>query len=202
MTTAIYVRVSSKAQDAASQMPDLKKWAGAMAAGAAACAWYEDRATGTTMDRPGWAGLWKSVQSGAVDQIVVWRLDRLGRTASGLTALFEDLVRRRVNLVSLRDGLDLRTPAGRLMANVLASVAVYETEVRSERQLAGIAAAKERGQIFGRPPGPGKAISVTEDRIALVLDLKRQGQRIAHIARVARMSRTTVYKILDGAAGG
>ena len=65
------------------------------------------------------------------------RLDRLGRTTKGLTALFEDLVDRKINLVSLKDGLDLSTPAGRLMANVLASVAAYETEVRSERVCAG-----------------------------------------------------------------
>ena len=58
-----------------------------------------------------------------LDTLVVWRLDRLGRTAQGLTSLFEDLIRWKVNLLSLKDGLDLVTPAGRLMANILAEVA-------------------------------------------------------------------------------
>lgn len=66
------------------------------------------------------------MERGEVSTIVVWRLDRLGRTASGLTKLFDELRARKVNLVSLRDGLDLATPAGRLMANVFASVAQYE----------------------------------------------------------------------------
>jgi len=65
----------------------------------------------------------EAIQSGKVAKVVVWRLDRLGRTAKGLTALFEELAQKKVNLMSLRDGIDLHTAAGRLMANVLASVA-------------------------------------------------------------------------------
>ena len=95
------------------------------------------------MDRPGFERLMAAVRAGKVSTIVIWRLDRLGRTASGLTALFEDLRSREVNLVSLKDGLDLATPAGRLMANFLASVAAFETEVRAERVMAGLAAARE-----------------------------------------------------------
>jgi DNA invertase Pin-like site-specific DNA recombinase len=74
--------------------------------------------------------------------LVVRRLGRLGRTAKGLTSLFEDLIRWKVNLVSLMDGLDLVTPAGQLMANILAGVAAYETAVRAERILAGQAAVR------------------------------------------------------------
>ena len=77
--------------------------------------------------------------------VVCWRLDRLGRTASGLTAPFEKLSVRKVGLVSVHDGLDLATPAGRLLANMLASVAAYENEVRAERILAGQEAACAAG---------------------------------------------------------
>src|SRR4051794_41613382 len=97
------------------------------------------------MDRPGFNRLLADIEAGKVDRVVVWRLDRLGRTAKGLTALFDDLLARGVDLVSLKDGLDLETPAGRLMANVLASVAAYETEVRAERIMAGAAAARGGG---------------------------------------------------------
>lgn len=197
MATAIYVRVSSKGQDAASQLGELERWARAQ--GDESCVWYRDTFTGTTMDRAGWNDLWQGVVTGRIDRIAVWRLDRLGRTASGLTTLFEDLVRRKVNLVSLRDGMDLSTPAGRLMANVLASVAVYETEVRSERQLAGIAEAKKRGVRFGRPvagKGNGKRVKVNDDQVAAVVRHKAEGMTVAAIARSTGLSRGTVYSIL------
>src|SRR5690242_15899508 len=125
---AVYLRVSSKSQDAASQEAELKRWAATLTE---PVKWYRDRFTGKTMDRPGFNQLEREIAMGNVSTLAVWRLDRLGRTAKGLTALFDDLVKRKVNVVSLKDGLDLSTPAGRLMANVLASVAAYETEVRS-----------------------------------------------------------------------
>jgi DNA invertase Pin-like site-specific DNA recombinase len=124
---AVYVRVSTKAQDTKSQEPDLTRWTKSQDA---PIKWYRDNATGKTMDRPGWKKLETAIRQGKVSTVAVWRIDRLGRTANGLTALFEQLSQKKVNLVSIRDGLDLSTPAGRLMANVLASVAQYETEVR------------------------------------------------------------------------
>src|SRR5208283_370678 len=144
--TGIYVRVSSKQQDQRSQEPDLKRWA---AGQEVEVVWYRDKFTGRTMERPGMDKLLADMRAGKIGSIVVWRLDRLCRTAKGLTALFEDLRERGVNLISLRDGVDLSTPAGRLMANVLASVAAYETEVRAERVLAGQAAARAAGKTWG-----------------------------------------------------
>jgi DNA invertase Pin-like site-specific DNA recombinase len=101
------------------------------------------------MDRRGFRLLHKNREMGEVDALVVWRLDRLGRTAKGLITLFDDLVCWKVNLISLRDGLDLLTPSGRLMANILAGVATFETEIRAERILAGQAAARSRGVRWG-----------------------------------------------------
>ncbi|MGD9617132.1 MAG: recombinase family protein [Alphaproteobacteria bacterium] len=193
MSIAIYCRVSSKSQRDWSQADDLERWAKAQAE---PVKWYKDTFTGTTMDRPGFGELWRDVLAGRVKTIAVWRLDRLGRTAAGLTALFGELVTRKVNLVSLRDGLDLSTPGGRMLANILASVAAYETEVRSERTLAGIAAAREKGVKFGRPPGKRKPIKVTTDRADLVVSLKAQGKKIAAIARLTGLSRPTVYAVL------
>ena len=74
------------------------------------------------MDRPGWKRLERHLDTGKGSTVVCWRLDRLGRTASGLTALLEKVTARKINLVSVRDGIDLSTPTGRLIANVLASV--------------------------------------------------------------------------------
>ena len=127
-------------QDTKAQEHDLKKWA---ASQQAEVSWYRDKFTGTTLERPGLEKLLSDVRAGKVKKVVVWRLDRLGRTAKGLHEFFEELLSLRVGFLSLRDSLDLSTPAGRLMAGVLASVAQYETEVRRERQLAGIAKVRE-----------------------------------------------------------
>jgi DNA invertase Pin-like site-specific DNA recombinase len=191
---AIYPRVSSKQQDLRSQLPDLKRWAEAYADDQPVV-WYTDKATGKTMDRPGWRKLEADIAAGKVSKVVVWRLDRLGRTASGLTALFDDLRERKVSLVSLRDGLDLETPSGRLMANVLASVAAYENEVRSERIVAGQAVARANGKRWGGSK-PGRRKSVTSDQIAVIRRLKAEGTSVATIARTVQLSRPTVYGVL------
>ena len=193
---AVYLRVSTAGQDTRSQEPDLRRWAEAQAG---PVAWYRDKFTGTTMMRPGLSKLLGDVQAGRVATVAVWRLDRLGRTAKGLTALFDELRERGVNLVSLRDGLDLSTPAGRLMANVLASVAAYETEVRAERIVAGQAAARARGVRFGRPVGTGRRIKVTAEQEMMVRRLKAEGSKVAAIARATGLSRPTVYSVLASA---
>ena len=192
-TTAIYMRVSSKTQDTAAQEPDLERWAEAHDGDVA---WYRDRFTGKSMDRPGWNKLVEHIHSGKIGKVVVWRLDRLGRTAKGLTALFEELAERKVNLISLRDGIDLHTAAGRLMANVLASVAQYEAKVRAERVRAGQAVARKRGVKWGGSE-KGWRWKVTDDQLAAVTEMKAAGKKIAQISRVTGLSRPTVYRLLE-----
>ncbi len=190
---AIYLRVSSRRQDTASQEPDLQRWRDAQDEPAKV---YRDRVSGKTMDRPGWKRLERDYRSGKVSQIVVWRLDRLGRTASGLTALFDELRFSKINLVSLRDGLDLSTPAGRLMGNVLASVAQYENEVRGERVRAGQAVARAAGKRWGgSKPGVRKKVSRTQIRI--IHRMKLESESIAEIARAVALSRPTIYNVLS-----
>ena len=129
--------------------------------------------------------------------VVVWRIDRLGRTAKGLTALFDDLRERKVNLVSLKDGLDLATAAGRLMANVLASVAQYETEVRGERVKAGQMVARKQGKRWGgSKAGVRKQVSEIQERA--VRRMKAEGETITDIARAVGLSRPTIYAVLAG----
>src|SRR5262249_11644111 len=109
--------------------------------------------------------------------------------------LFEDLLARKVPLVSLKDALDLGTPAGRLMAHVLASVAAYETEVRLERQLAGMAAARERGVKWGGRQH-GTRITMTAEKEAAARQMVAEGKPIAEIARVLEVTRQTIYRAL------
>ena len=147
--TAIYIRVSSSSQNTQSQKPDLERWVEIHADEIDTVKWYVDKASGKTMDRPAWNNLKSDIGNNMVSHLVVWRLDRLGRTASGLTKLFEELQKRKIHFESVKDKIDLNTTAGRLIANVLASVAAYETEVRAERVKAGQGVARANGKKWG-----------------------------------------------------
>ena len=138
------------------------------------------------------------IDAGKVSTVVVWRLDRLGRTASGLTALFDKLIARKVNLVSLKDGVDLSTAAGRLIANVLASVAAYENEVRSERIVAGQAAARAAGKRWGGS-AKGRRVKVNQEQVRAIRRLHGEAVPVAGIARATGLSRPTVYSVINEA---
>lgn len=197
MAVGIYLRVSSaKGQETRSQEPDLQTWAKAQPE---EVVWYRDRFTGTTMERPGLERLLADVRSGKVSKVCVWRLDRLGCTAKGLLTLLDELQVLGVGFVSLREGFDLATPAGRLMAGVLASVAAYETEVRKERQLAGIAKAKADGKSWGGRKA-GTRVRLTEEKEAVIHHLHDQGKTVASIARMVGLTRRTIYKALRRAS--
>lgn len=189
---AIYVRVSTKKQDHRSQLADLKAWEKSQRL---PVVWYRDSFTGKTMDRPGWSKLQNAMERGEVATITCWRLDRLGRTAKGLTALFADLQERKINLVSLKDGIDLSTAAGRMMANVLASVAQYETELRAERILAGQQAARAAGKTWGGRK-PGTRVRLTKEKERTIRAMHRDGESVAAIARTVELSRPTIYAVL------
>lgn len=149
------------------------------------------------MDRPGWRRLEAAIDAGHVGKLVCWRLDRLGRTASGLTALFDKLRDRRVTLISIRDGLDLSTPAGRMMANVLASVAAYEIDVRSERIVAGQDAARAAGKHWGGSP-KGRRLKVSDEQVATIRRMHTEGASKSAMSRATGLSRPTDYAVIRG----
>ena len=191
-STAIYVRVSTRSQDHRSQLPDLERWAEAHDG---EVVWFKDKFTGRTMNRPGMDKMLDALRSGKLERIVVWRLDRLGRTTKGLCDLFDELRDRKADLVSIKDGFSLDSPAGRLHARILASVAEYENEVRRERVLAGQAVARRKGKSWGGSE-KGWRWKVTDDQVAAIHEMKAAGKPIALIARVTGLSRPTVYRVL------
>ncbi len=210
MTIAIYERVSSRGQKLDAQHLDLETWARGQQATGTTVKWYSDTFTGKSMERPGMTKLLADLRAGKVKALVVWRLDRLGRTAKGLVALFEELVALRINFISLKDGIDLATAAGRLIANVLASVASYETEVRAERIAAGRAAKAAKIEAIikaggtppvvnkgGRPKGIPQKVTPTVEK--MILSMKGEQRKVAVIARELRLSRQTVYEVLKRA---
>ncbi len=195
--TAIYVRVSTTTQDHASQLPDLERW---VAAHDGNVKWYRDKFTGKTMERPAMNRLMRDLRAGKLERIVVWRLDRLGRTAKGLCELFEELRAQKVDLVSIRDGFSLTSPSGRLHARILASVAEYENEVRSERIRAGVAAAHAKGKRWGGSE-KGWYWRVTPEQLKAITQMIGRGDGITAVAKATGLSRPTIYRVLANQRG-
>ena len=191
--SALYLRVSHRDQTHASQMPDLERWAEAHDG---SVEWFTDTFTGRTMNRPGMERLLTELRTGQLSRIVVWRLDRLGRTTQGLCQLFDELQERKVDLVSLKDGFSLASPAGRLHARILASVAEYETEIRAERVHAGQEVARRKGKTWGGSE-KGWRWRVTDEQVTAILEMKTATMPITKIARITGLSRPTIYRVLN-----
>jgi putative DNA-invertase from lambdoid prophage Rac len=124
-----------------------------------------------------------------IDVVLVWRLDRWGRSVTDLLATLQELEHLHVGFVSLTEALDLTTPAGRAMAGLLAIFAEFEREILRERTRAGLAHARQNGKRLGRPATA--AIHAAEVR-----KLHRVGVSKSEIARRLRIGRTSVRRIL------
>ena len=127
-----------------------------------------------------------------IDLVVVWRLDRWGRSMADLVTTLQELRDLGVGFVSLTEALDLTTPTGRAMAGLLAVFAEFEREILQERVRAGLAHARENGKRLGRPPTA--ALNAKQVR-----RLFRAGVSKAAIARNLQIGRTSVRRILSSA---
>ena len=125
-----------------------------------------------------------------VDVVLVWRLDRWGRSVTDLLATLQELEHLSVGFVSLTEALDLTTPAGRAMAGLLAVFAEFEREILRERVCAGLAHARANGKRLGRP-------LTAALQSGQVRKLRRSGLSKSQIARQLRIGRTSVRRILD-----
>lgn len=174
-----YVRVST-----ADQNEDLQR----DALTAAGCdRLYVDHASGKTESRPGLDALLEQLRPG--DTVVVWRLDRLGRSLRHLIDLANLLDGRGVALVSLRESLDTSTPGGRLIFHVFGALAEFERDLIRERTQAGLAAARARGRVGGRPT------VWTDEKLQAARAMHASGEHdISSIARVLGISRATLYR--------
>jgi putative DNA-invertase from lambdoid prophage Rac len=125
-----------------------------------------------------------------IDVVLVWRLDRWGRSVTDLLVTLQELEHLGVGFVSLTEALDLTTPAGRAMAGLLAIFAEFEREILRDRVRAGIAHARHNGKRLGRPMTAGL-------QTAEIRKLYGEGVTKAEIARRLRVGRTSVRRILD-----
>jgi len=172
-----YARVSTTAQDPQLQLDALT------AAGVDRT--YVDHASGVATHRPELDKLLEHARPG--DTIVIWRLDRLGRSMKHLLELIEDLEARDIALVSLNEQIDTTSANGRLILRLLASLAAFERDLLAERTRAGLEAARKQGRVGGRP----KALSPAA-QAATELYLGRK--TVIEIADTLRVSRATVYR--------
>lgn len=190
--TAIYIRVSTGNQNLDSQISDIERWIKAQdPKELGEVLWFEDKFTGRTMDRPGWNKVIEQIDKGMIQRVVIWRMDRLGRMAGDLCGLFDYMLEKKIRLVSLKDHIDLSTPTGKLMANILASIAAFETEVRGERVAAGIAAAKAKGKRWGGSK-KGQFKKVNPEHLKII---KSGEYTVRELVAMLSLSRSTVYRI-------
>ncbi|MBN3778991.1 recombinase family protein [Burkholderia sp. Ac-20345] len=152
---------------------------------------YSDRGvSGVTFDRPGLKEALDALVSGTT--LVVWRLDRLGRSLTQLADLIETLNDRQVRVVSLTEHLDTGSSSGRFVFHMLSALAEFERDIISERTRAGMAAARDKGQHVGRPAA--LAVSRIEEARALL-----QTQPAESVARALNVHRTTLWRYVKKA---
>lgn len=147
---------------------------------------FEDYASGAKTDREGLRDALEYVRSG--DTLVVWKLDRLGRSMKGLIELAGALNERGINLESITDGIDTNTAAGRFFFHIMAALATMERELILERTRAGLAAAREAGRVGGRPR---KMTTVKARSAQRLLDA---GTPPREVAATLGVSVATVYR--------
>ena len=181
-----YARVSTNGQELQLQLDALLK------AGCPKRAIFTDKVSGSKSARPGLDGCLAHLKPG--DTLVVWRLDRLGRSVRHLIDVVEDLRQRGVGFKSLCDGaIDTTTASGKLIFHIFTALAEFERSLIQERTNAGLAAARARGRLGGRRP-----ISPDDPRIqtarALHADKKMP---VGDICKTLKVSRATLYRYLS-----
>ncbi|KRF44599.1 hypothetical protein ASH01_11445 [Terrabacter sp. Soil811] len=177
-----YARVSTFEQDAALQQDALA---------AAGCqSIFTDKVSGKLEHRPALDATFGQLRPG--DTVVVWRLDRLGRSLRHLIDTVQALDSRSVAFRSLTESIDTSNPGGKLVFHVFAALAEFERDLIRERTTAGLAAARARGRNGGRPT------VWTPDKLKVARDMYESREHdISAIARVVGVSRASVYRALQ-----
>lgn len=147
---------------------------------------YQDQISGTKANRPGLSMALEVLRKN--DTLVVWKLDRLGRSVKGLIDLINQLHQKEIHFKSITDNLDTSTPAGRFFFHVMASLAQMERELLAERTKAGLAAAKAKGRIGGRKR------KMTQSKIESAKQLLSSGSLPKDVAQNLGISVPTLYR--------
>jgi DNA invertase Pin-like site-specific DNA recombinase len=177
-----YARVSTQDQNLELQLDALR---------AAGCGMvYQDKASGAKTDRPGLDEAFSHLRAG--DTLVVWRLDRLGRTLRHLIETVSDLEAKGIGFRSLQESIDTTTSSGKLIFHVFGALAEFERNLTRERTQAGLTAARARGRKGGRPRKLDSA------QVKLLYQLYDERERtVMEICRLLKISKPTLYDYLD-----
>ena len=176
-----YARVSTDDQNPALQLAALKK---------AGCktVFKDEGLSGASVKRPALTRCLKTLQTG--DTLIVWKLDRLGRSVRDLIKMLDDLKHSGVKFKSLTEAIDTETPTGRAMWQMIGVLAELEGSLISERTRAGVRAAKRRGVKFGRKR------KLTAQQIDHARTLIEQGESRQYVAGLLNVGRVTLYRAL------
>lgn len=173
-----YVRVSTSEQNTDLQREALQR---------SGCEQiFEEKMSGTIANRPALKKLLRTLKEG--DTLVVWKLDRLGRSMRNLVLLVDELRQRGVHFRSLTDSIDTSSPMGRFIFHIMSALAEMERELIVERTLAGLAAARAKGRIGGRRP------KLTPEQWAQAGRLIAAGESRQRVAIIYDVGISTLYK--------
>lgn len=185
MAIFAYGRVSTKDQTTDNQRLEIER------AGYQVEYWFADEGiSGKTSasQRPQFKALLSQIRNG--ETLVVSKLDRLGRDAQDVGATIKALATRKIEVIVLQLGkLDLTSPAGKLMLNMLAAVAEMERDLLIERTQAGLARAKSEGKILGRPT------KTTDIQRAEIIDMRKNGASVSALSRTYGISRASIMRV-------
>ncbi|HEY0056602.1 MAG TPA: recombinase family protein [Pedobacter sp.] len=179
-----YARVSTQDQNLTMQKDALKS---------AGCELiFEEKISGKSKERPELEKMISKLRKG--DVVVVWKLDRLGRSLRDLIDLVSGFKEKGVEFVSIHDSINTATATGRFTFNIFASLAEFEREIISERTKAGLTAARARGRTGGRPKGLSKTSMSKAKSVKILYDKKEK--TVDEIAKDLGISRATCYRYL------
>jgi DNA invertase Pin-like site-specific DNA recombinase len=193
---ALYARCSThdKGQDPELQLAPLREYC--QRRGFETAGEYVDNGISGTKDRrPQLDRLMDAARKRQVDIILVWKLDRFGRSLKQLVTALDELSGLRIGFISYQDSLDLTTAQGRLMFHIIGAMAEFERELIKERVKAGLDNARRKGKRLGRKPVP----PVMAEKVN---ELRGKGDSIRKIARTLDISVGTVHKTLSNSGSG
>ncbi len=184
LRAAVYARVSTYDQEVENQLGELRKFVEAR--GWEAREYVDEGVSGAVEQRPALDELVRDAKRRRFDVLVCWRLDRLGRSLKHLITLLDDLQALGVACVSLAEGIDATTPAGKLQMHILGAISEFERARIAERVRAGLSRVRREGRRLGRPP-----VQVTRDALDSV-----RGLPVREAARRLGVSRSTAHRVL------
>jgi len=190
MKAGLYARVSTNhGQDPELQLAELREYAAKR--GWEVSEFVDVGVSGSKASKPQLDAMMRLAKARKLDVIAVWKLDRFGRSLRHLVDALADLEAVGCAFVSLRDNLDLTTPAGRMMFHVIGAMAEFERELAKERIKAGLVVARSKGRTLGRP----KAKREKDKDAKTIRKLRNEGQSYGEIATELGRSKSDIYRV-------